>query len=279
MKILKLYNFANLKRKMDEWLFPTIEEKLGFQLIKGVDFEKAYKAGSITFEADGIYLEYEGKKYRGYMFIKEPHISDRGWWPRFHLRKCETIQKYISNGRFNQRYEWANTNLVDLIDMKTRKEYKDQKLKYCKYCKQELFGEIQDTEDFFNSLEVNQRSIGDIEVDIYGYVKGWQRISRIYKEKKEYTCEICGIKATDIFDRRYWHVHHRDGNKQNNKLSNLQCVCSLCHAFSDLHHEKNFEKLRMNIELKSFVNKYLQELKRLNNPYLSSFNKKSENIS
>jgi len=110
----ELYKFEKLDAKLTELGFPIIGGKSGFQIIKEVNFEKAYKAGSISFENDGIYLEYEGKKYRGYMFIKEPYISQYGSYPKFHLTKCETIRSFITTGRFKIRYEWANANVNDL---------------------------------------------------------------------------------------------------------------------------------------------------------------------
>ena len=104
-----LYDFEKLGNKLDQLGFPKIQGGSGFQIIKGIDFEEAYKSGSISFEDDGIYLEYEGKKYRGYMFIQEAYITYNGGpakFPKFHLLKCRTIQEFISSGRFKQRYEW-----------------------------------------------------------------------------------------------------------------------------------------------------------------------------
>jgi hypothetical protein len=85
----ELYKFQSLNKKLTEWGFPVINGNTGFQIIRGIDFEVAYKSGSISFEVDGIYLEYEGKKYRGYMFIKEPYISQYGSYPKFHLKNVK----------------------------------------------------------------------------------------------------------------------------------------------------------------------------------------------
>lgn len=80
-----LYNFDILNRKLDEWGFPKLQSKSGFRIIRA-SFEEAYKAGNIKFGDDGIYLEYEGKEYRGYMFIKEPFITEyNASYPKFHL--------------------------------------------------------------------------------------------------------------------------------------------------------------------------------------------------
>ena len=73
-----IYLFDKLGKKLDQLGFPKVQGGSGFKVIKGVDFEEAYKSGSISFEDDGIMLEYEGKKYTGYMFIQEAYITYNG---------------------------------------------------------------------------------------------------------------------------------------------------------------------------------------------------------
>ena len=263
-----LYTFEKLSQKLDDLGFPKIEGNSGFQIIKGVDFEKAYKSGSISFEDDGIYLEYEGKKYRGYMFIKEPWISRYGSYPRFHLTKCKIIQEFISKDTFKIRYEWSNSNVNDLIDKTTRQTYKDETLNYCSYCKKELFDSIEDTEDFFDSLDKTEIEEEKIEVDMFGYVRGKERISKEYRNRKNFTCEKCSIKPNSNLHKRWWHTHHVDGDKTNNSLNNLNCLCILCHSNVDSRHRENFSKGSMPKQLEQFKNEYKEELKRLKNPYL-----------
>lgn len=266
-----LYEFKELDKKLDDWGFPTLQTGTGFQIIKGIDFEKAYKAGSISIENDGIYLEYEGKRYRGYMFIKEPYISTYGTYPKFHLTRCQTIRKFIEEGRFEVRYEWSNSDINDLIDKTTKEVYKDKKLAYCGYCRMELFGSLETTEDFFKSLDKDEIENNNIEVDIFGYVRGKEKISKAIRTKSGYTCKSCSITPDVTIHRRYWHTHHIDGDKTHNKEANLECLCILCHCYKDLKHEKNFDKNRMKIELNTFIKIYRQKLILIKNPYLKKY--------
>lgn len=271
-----LYKFEILDRKLDEWGFPILKGISGFQIIKGIDFEEAYKSGSISFEYDGIYLEYEGKKYRGYMFIQEAYITYNGGparFPKFHLLKCRTIQEFIDSGRFKHRYEWSNSDVNNLIDKQTRTKYIDKTLELCSFCKSDYFEEIEDTQDFFDSLDKSVIEEDNIEVDIFGYARDWQKISKGYRTKKNYTCESCEIKIDSLSDRRYLHTHHKNGDKTNNRENNLECLCILCHSYKDIKHEENFDKKRMLNEIKSFVKTYRTELVKNNNPYLKRFDK------
>lgn len=262
-----LYSFEELGKKLDLLGFPKIQRESGFKIIKGIDFEKAFKSGSISFEDDGIYLEYKGKKYRGYMFIKEPWIHRHGTYPKFHLTKCSKIREFISNGIFNDRYEWSNSNVNNLIDIKTRTQYNDVVLDYCWYCKKELFEGIKNTEDFFDSLDKTELEKNNIEVDILGYVRGKEKISKDYRNRQNYTCEMCSIRPKSNLHKHWWHTHHIDGDKTNNSLDNLNCLCIVCHSNVDSQHKENFSKGSMPRQIEYFKKEYKDELKRLNNPY------------
>lgn len=66
----------------------------------------------------------------------------------------------------------------------------------------------------------------------YGERRYRQRLIRMGRDSK---CELCGFN--DNFSKKT-HVHHRDRDRKNNELSNLQVLCTTCHQ--NLH--KNWEK-------------------------------------
>lgn len=61
-------------------------------------------------------------------------------------------------------------------------------------------------------------------IDGRNSIKGdiWRKIALTNKDP---ICEICGTAA----EGRSLHIHHKDKNRNNNNLDNLQVVCVLCH--------------------------------------------------
>lgn len=264
---IQLYQFEKLSKALDKWGYPKISFKSGFQVVKGVDFEKAFKAGNIRFEEDGIYLDYDEISLKGYMFIREPWISDYGKYPKFHIVKCRTIQDFINSGNFNIRYDFSNSEENDLIDKTTKKVYENEILDLCANCKKQVKSEINTTLDFFELLE-EEYKIEDIEVDLFGYTQDWERISRAFKNMKNHTCEDCGIQINKVLDKRFIHTHHISGDKTDNSENNLKCLCILCHSNQDETHRSNFKKGGMKKDLEIFTSIYKSELAKVGNKYL-----------
>ncbi len=262
-----LYNFELLDKKLDQLGFPKIKVRRKFKPFR-TNLRKAKEADKIEFRDDGIYLTYNGNKYKGYIYMPTYRVKFFGTLPRFHLRRCSKIDEHTdSNGNLNPHYQWSNHQTNDITDRDTDEVYLDKNLEYCGYCKEELLG-VKDTQSFWDSLDKSEIEEGDIKVDIFGYVKGKEKISKGYREKQNYTCEKCSIKPKDNLDRRWWHVHHKDGDKINNDLSNLKCLCLLCHSNVDNRHKENFTKGAMPIQIESFKKEYREKLRKLNNPFI-----------
>lgn len=80
----------------------------------------------------------------------------------------------------------------------------------------------------------------------YKYLRYWDRSKRVNTHKikgylirdglKHERCEVCGFvkwQGTKI----PLSLHHKDGNRWNNNLDNLQLLCYNCHGLTD-----NFSK-------------------------------------
>ena len=58
---------------------------------------------------------------------------------------------------------------------------------------------------------------------------------------KEYRCECCGLSEW-LGEPIPLELHHQDGNRFNNMLSNFQLLCPNCHAKTDSYRGKNCSK-------------------------------------
>lgn len=61
--------------------------------------------------------------------------------------------------------------------------------------------------------------------------KHWETHHYHARKHKQPTCAGCGT-------RKNLHVHHVDGNPQNNRLENLQTLCVHCHNFTHATAER-----------------------------------------
>lgn len=251
----RLKKFESLASWLDLMGFPQVEAGSGYKIVKGLDFEKEFKAGNIRFESDGIYIDTEKGEKKVYIFISEPYLTRYQSWPKFHVRECITITQFIADGRFNKRYHVSNSSVNDLTDITTRQVYKDQELELCSYCKNMIFEDILTTSDFAE-LYVDSSNDVDLRVDNDGYVHDWRIISNKYRLDNDYTCEMCGVTPRNPLHRYYWEVDHIDGNKLNNDHSNLQCLCVRCHADKDELHRKNYSSGANKTKLNDFNTHY-----------------------
>jgi hypothetical protein len=265
-----LYTFSNLANRLSKLGYPEPTES-GFRVIRR-DLTQEEQAGNIDFRDDGIYLTIDGQEYRGYMYLKYPDV-ERFDFPKFHITNCQTVLGQRSRGQFDGRYFWHNSNTVTIEDRANGQVHENTNLDLCGYCRnQSSIIDYSDTEGFFSFLDQQEQENfnEEVEVDIFGYTLDWQQLSREFRKEKEYTCESCGIKVENPSDRRFIHVHHKNGNKLNNRRNNLECVCVLCHANKDATHEQNFESRRMQSAIRAFKEKYREKLEELGNEYLNS---------
>ena len=66
--------------------------------------------------------------------------------------------------------------------------------------------------------------------------------TRILEEGiKEHKCECCGL--TEWMGKPIpLEIHHKDGDRSHNELSNFELLCPNCHAFTDSYRGKNSRK-------------------------------------
>lgn len=240
-----------------------VEYTGGYKIVRPADviFEKGH--GNIEFENDqgeqGIFIkDNSGHYHQVFMYKRDYHLSKYGS-PKYHICQCDIIQQFMDSGGFRDHYRYANTDEVVVQDMDNGyQEETVSDLGLCGYCAgllNERYRRNMPLEEFVNILREAGEADPDNEakeVDMFGYVRDWQKISEAKRELENYTCECCGFKAKTIFDRRFIHVHHIDGNKLNNRQENLKCLCIRCHANVDDHHRENFSSGDIHLQLEEF---------------------------
>lgn len=237
--------------------FKTALENLGYTIppgnpgkIGGKDLVNLNK-DEVKFEIDNsgdFYLAFKnGKKQKVFLYKKEYHISGyENSKPRYHVKKCRTFQDYSPS-----LYRVANTGSVIVWDMDTGENVEVSELPLCKNCLELLKAENSNCTPPQTSKEFE-----DENTDLKGYLWKWSKISKEYREKQNYTCEICGFHADSNVAKQFIQVHHKDGDKKNNEESNLQCLCIECHSNVNSRHQENFSKGINKAKLDSFIKKY-----------------------
>ena len=256
-----IYKFEGLKKLLASKGY-IVEEAKGYREIENVEVELDDVRNKMEFTDEGIFLNDDVTNSRQQIFLykRDYYLSQFGK-PRYHTHKCDVIQEFINKGRFHD-YRRANTDVVMVRDRDDN--YIDKEvscLPLCKYCaKMTINYEGQDSSDFVELLkqardaEIDKKE--NKEVDIFGYTKEWETVSRNYRESHNYTCEECGITIDDPFDRQFIQVHHINGDKTDNNPKNLKCLCINCHANVDSTHKKNFNRGANVILLDEFKRKY-----------------------
>lgn len=106
----------------------------------------------------------------------------------------------------------------------------------CEWCGQDVHGRQfgKKKEIYFCSKQCSgKHKRWNTEPETYQKKKIWNNI----KNNKEIECELCHLDDIDVLT-----VHHMDGDRKNNDLSNLQLLCYNCHF--KIHHNgsKNLEE-------------------------------------
>ena len=262
---------SSSKEETPIFSFPTLKEtlmKMGIEIgeagarktVGTVEVLPEDIGTRLLFEDGGIfYIDDDGVKRRGFMYKTSFYFEYQGQRrsPKFHVCKCQAIDSF---GR--GAYRFANAEPIKVYSRDKKKEVLVENLELCGYCRNMLNLQealrINNSTDFVDIL----KEAGDVkepheeEVDIFGYVKDWEQISLNFRSKYDFVCSKCGVRVDDGIDHQYIHTHHRNGNKLDNRESNLECLCIECHSNVDETHLKNFSNGAKKIMLEEFKSKY-----------------------
>lgn len=93
----------------------------------------------------------------------------------------------------------------------------------------------------------HSKNTGKIKTQTEDYLSGKVKITthklrlRLISQKYfEEKCNSCG-NTEWLGEKIPLELHHKDGNKENNSLENLELLCPNCHVFTDTYKTKNWK--------------------------------------
>ena len=178
---------------------------------------------------------------------------------KFHLSWCKTLQSMFNSGKYEKYVVSTRQDdvlLVRAIGSNNKVYESEQKLHVCRYClstlnykgyryatkaqKDKIYNEFS-LKEFFN-VQNSDYSFHDMpKHDEYSaktniYPDNWEHVSELHRKLCHYRCERCGKDCSH--DHSLLHVHHKNGNKQDIRQSNLIALCLECHI-SEHPHMRN----------------------------------------
>jgi hypothetical protein len=185
--------------------------------------------------------------------VKENHDN-----PRFHVADCATLEWMRQISRFGRYVVTTREDgrfLVNRVSNNNKIFSREISLKICQNCLNKLdfdgfsFALSQSDKTrivqrfrirrFFEKYPrslLHSRPKGDASTaPIDNYPPDFAHISKRVREQRGWRCECCRRDFSQTKDRKYLHVHHKNGMKNENHEANLQVLCLGCHANQPQH--------------------------------------------
>ncbi|ACS83825.1 HNH endonuclease [Musicola paradisiaca] len=260
---LKVKKLNELRHSMQAEIIPPISDIK----IKTLDIDELLATTGIDTSIEDIKVNQDNTfDYNNKKVIL--HIRDVNTYgkeitlPKYHLANCRTLQGMWRRNR-SGRYVVATRSdglfIIKHLDASgTEWETKETRLNVCKSCLETLnwkgyssksyqermtifnqFSLKEFFEKYPNSKTTYRAEHTDISAPTNTYSNDFNTISKQYRESIHWHCEQCGINLKEKNLNKYLHVHHRDGQKNNNQRSNLQALCIECHSKQDNHGHMN----------------------------------------
>lgn len=216
-------------------------------------------------------LSYRGQ--RVIVYIRDiSKFRDDYKLPKFHISFCRTLEQMTNNNRWG-KYVVANRDDGYFQICINNSEYKSEQLDVCQSCldqlswagfsisgmrKSERVNIVRDfsINEFFiqypkSLFSITPKHTSD-SAPANAYTSDWPIVSENLKMERGYKCEstACGIVLSGN-DKKYLHVHHKNGQKNINSSSNLEVLCISCHAEEHAHSH-----MKSRSDYKEFISRY-----------------------
>ena len=278
MKLINFYEYERLSSLLKEMgaVLNQMKPKNSWEGIDDSKLVELLNTGEVEIPIEEIktkggIFEYKGRKVIVYIRDQYEKYHSRGY--KFHLTRCNAIDNAFKNRR-NSRYvislrtdgqfkiNLLNDNIVvkkDLVEPMKVCKYCLYKLDYKKYTahpkkiKNTIYNDF-NLEEYFSIYQYtklnnkNFRNSTSAPLNIYN--KDFKLKSKSIREDKNYTCQKCLVNLSKKENRRFLHTHHKDGDKSNDNLTNLQVLCIECHS-----NQPGHERLKYGLDYRNFMTK------------------------
>lgn len=259
--MIKLHDFT--KGKTAQFLSKV--RKLTFEIFRNVELIKIdgikYDPSKIEIDENGFAVYKNGEERMLLFYYKQFFYTN--WTgsrklPKYHIVHCETRQEYGG-------FVFANKMPVK-VTSRENQQTTLEKLELCKNCSKQVFKSWWGTnQPWFEAVlkYIEHQNTPLFKSD--GYHSMWNQISEAYRESVGFKCESCRIDLSNQDDKKWLHTHHKNGNTKDNRASNFQALCLLCHSLS---HKEKLTKGTGFLEVQDFIDSYKN---RLNQTQLSEY--------
>lgn len=267
MKLPNFYEFDplnSIKAKMGipRDVYGELTVSIAASRLTELELEKLTSANGLDISADDLTILPDGtlayKNSRVILYIRDVAVYSRQKiQPRFHLANCSTLQQMRERKRFD-RYVVStrtdgrfNINVIGSGVVKTEL----YNLSVCQNClnllgfdgfgmnwpktKRINFVNLFKIDSFFDkyprSLYSQTPTYNSDNAPLNIYSDDFKEISQKVKNDSGWHCQECGIDLSEPVNKKWLHVHHKNGLKYDNNRNNLEALCIGCHANKSNH--------------------------------------------